>query len=142
VGKDAPDAGSRGATFLRPLRRAIANGEVPAGTLRNTRAGQILAVTLIPAFDRTTRNKGLLGRRSLEKGSAMILAPCSSVHTVFMKFAIDIIFVARDGRVVKICERCRPWRLALGLGAFAVVELPAGAVEPSGTRVGDRLEIS
>ena len=102
--------------------------------LRNARAGQIVAVTLIPAFDRSTRNKGLLGRRSLEQGSAMILAPCSSVHTFFMKFPIDIIFVARDGRVVKMCERCHPWRLALGPGAFAVIELPAGAVEPSGTQ--------
>jgi uncharacterized membrane protein (UPF0127 family) len=110
--------------------------------LRNARAGQIVAATLIPAFDRSTRNKGLLGRQSLERGSAMILAPCSSVHTFFMKFPIDIIFVARDGRVVKICERRRPWRLALGLGAFAVVELPAGALEASGTRVGDRLEIT
>jgi uncharacterized membrane protein (UPF0127 family) len=110
--------------------------------LRNVRAGEILAVTLIPAFARATRNKGLLGRHSLEPGSAMILAPCSSVHTFFMKFAIDIVFVARDGRVVKIRERCRPWRLALGLGAFAVIELAAGAVAPSGTRVGDRLEIT
>ena len=136
----APDR--RGSTFLGPFRRAIAHDGAPAWMLRNARAGQIVAVTLIPAFDRSTRNKGLLGRHSLEQGSAMILAPCSSVHTFFMKFPIDIIFVARDGRVVKMCERCRPWRLALGPGAFAVIELPAGAVEPSGTRVGDRLEIS
>ena len=83
--------------------------------LRNARAGQIVAVTLIPAFDRSARNKGLLGRHSLEKGSAMILAPCSSVHTFFMKFPIDIIFVARDGRVVKIVSAVvhGGWRWAL-----------------------------
>ena len=71
----------------------------------------------------------------------MILAPCSSVHTFFMKFPIDIIFVARDGRVLKIRARCGPWRLAFGLGAFAVIELAAGAVDASQTTVGDRLTI-
>jgi len=142
VGNAATAPASRGSTFLGPLRRAIACEGAPAQMLRNARDGRIVAVTLIPAFDRSARNKGLLGRRSLEEGSAMILAPCSSVHTFFMKFPIDILFVARDGRVVKMCERCRPWRLALRPGAFAVIELPAGALEPSGTRVGDRLEIS
>jgi len=142
VRKDAPAADSRGASFLGPFRRAIAHDRASAWMLRNARAGQIIAETLIPAFERSARNKGLLGRQSLEQGSAMILAPCSSVHTFFMKFPIDIVFVARDGRVVKVCERRRPWRLALGPGAFAVVELPAGALEASGTRVGDRLEIS
>jgi uncharacterized protein len=110
--------------------------------LRHASSGQLVASTLIAAFDRATRNKGLLGRHALAPGSAMILAPCSSVHTFFMKFPIDIVFVARDGRVVKIRSRCGPWRLAFGVGAFAVIELPAGAVEASGTRVGDRLTIS
>jgi len=142
VRKDAPAADSRGASFLGPFRRAIAHDGASAWMLRNARAGQIIAETLIPAFERSARNKGLLGRQSLEQGSAMILAPCSSVHTFFMKFPIDIVFVARDGRVVKVCERRGPWRLAIGAGAFAVVELPAGALEQSGTRVGDRLEIA
>ena len=137
-----PAPNRAGSTFLGAFRRAFAHDGAAGWILRNQRAGQIVAATLIPAFDRETRNKGLLGRHSLEQGSAMILAPCSSVHTLFMRFPIDIIFVARDGRVVKMCERCRPWRLALGPGAFAVVELPAGALEQSGTRVGDRLEIS
>jgi len=109
-------------------------------TLRRASDGQLVASALIPAFDRATRNRGLLGRHSLESGSAMILAPCSSVHTFFMKFAIDIIFVARDGRVVKVRSRCGPWRLALGVGAFAVIELPSGGA--SGMRVGDRLMVA
>ena len=139
--KDAPAADSGGASFLGPFRRAIAHDGGSAWMLRNARDGQIIAVTLIPAFARATRNKGLLGRHSLEQGSAMILAPCSSVHTFFMKFPIDIIFVARDGRVLKIRSRCGPWRLAFGVGAFAVIELAAGAVDASRTRVGDRLTI-
>jgi uncharacterized membrane protein (UPF0127 family) len=109
--------------------------------LRHASSGRLVASTLIAAFDRATRNKGLLGRHALAPGSAMILAPCSSVHTFFMKFPIDIVFVARDGRVLKIRSQCGPWRLAFGVGAFAVIELPAGAAEASETRVGDHLTI-
>ena len=127
-----------GPSFLRAITHNI---EQP-WTLRNATSGRIVASSVIPAFDRATRNKGLLGRRSLEPGSAMILAPCSSVHTFFMKFPIDIVFVARDGRVLKVRARCGGWRLAFGAGAFAVIELPQGAVEATGTKVGDRLEIA
>src|SRR5215210_2627205 len=125
-------------SFLREIVRDAAR----PWTLRNTSGGQIVATTVIPAFDRATRNKGLLGRWSLEPGSAMILAPCSSVHTFFMKFPIDIVFVARDGHVLKVRPRCGAWRLALGIGAFAAIELPSGTVEMTGTRVGDCLELA
>ena len=110
-------------------------------SLRRAADGQLFAVTLIPAFDRKTRNKGLLGRGSLEPGTAIILAPCSGVHTFFMKFAIDIAFIDRDGWVLKVRHRCQPWRLSLGVGAFAVIELPAGALHVSGMNIGDRLEV-
>jgi len=129
--------GAANPSFLRAITQDPARG----WTLRRASDGQLVARTLIPAFDRATRNKGLLGRHALEPGSAMILAPCSSVHTFFMKFPIDIVFVARDGRVLKLRLRCGPWRLALRLGAFAVIELPSGGVEASGTRVGDRLTV-
>jgi uncharacterized membrane protein (UPF0127 family) len=125
-------------SFLREIVRDAAR----PWTLRNASGGQIVATTVIPAFDRATRNKGLLGRSSLEPGSAMILAPCSSVHTFFMKFPIDIVFASREGRVLKVRPRCGGWRLAIGVGSFAVIELPQGALEATGTKVGDRLEIA
>ncbi|MQA28850.1 MAG: DUF192 domain-containing protein [Luteitalea sp.] len=124
-------------SFLRGISQDAAH----RWTLRRASGGQVVAGSVIPAFDRVTRNKGLLGRRSLEPGSAMVLAPCNSVHTFFMKFPIDIVFVSRDGRVLKIRPRCGAWRLAFGAGAFAVIELPSGAAEASGVGVGDRLEI-
>jgi uncharacterized membrane protein (UPF0127 family) len=101
----------------------------------------VLAARLEPAFDSATRNKGLLGRAGLEPGGGLVIAPCSSVHTFFMRFPIDVLFAARDGRVVKIRHAVRPWRLALALGAFCVIELPAGTAARCETRPGDRLEI-
>jgi uncharacterized membrane protein (UPF0127 family) len=100
----------------------------------------LLASTLEPAFDSKSRNKGLLGRGHLEAGSALIIAPCSSIHMFFMKFPIDVIFAARDGRILKI-RQVRPWRIALKRGAFTAIELPAGAAALADTRQGDRLEI-
>lgn len=70
----------------------------------------------------------------------MVIAPCSAVHTFFMRFAIDVLFVARDGRALKIYVALPPWRLAFGFGAFAVIELAAGALELSDTRVGDIIQ--
>jgi uncharacterized membrane protein (UPF0127 family) len=130
-------AGAKEPSFLRAMKRDLAQ----SWTLRGVARGQLVASTVIPAIDRATRNKGLLGRHSFAPGSAMILAPCSSVHTFFMKFPIDILFVSRDGRVLKVVPRCGAWRLAFGPGAFAAIELPAGAAETTGTSVGDFLEL-
>ena len=123
-------------SFLDPLL-----GASPAPlVLRNRRNGQLLASTLEPAFDSKSRNKGLLGRDHIEAGSALIIAPCSSIHMFFMKFPIDVIFAAKDGRILKI-RQVRPWRIAMKPGAFTAIELPAGAAALADTRPGDRLEI-
>ena len=109
--------------------------------LRHASSGQLVASTLIAAFDRATRNKGLLGRHELAPGSAMILAPCSSVHTFFMKFIIDVVFVDRNGSVLKGVADLKPWRIAARPGAYAVIELNAGAIRRSELKVGDRLSV-
>jgi uncharacterized membrane protein (UPF0127 family) len=97
----------------------------------------VLAVEIEPAFDSKSRNRGLLGRARLDEGSALILAPCSSIHTFFMRFAIDVLFVRKDGRVVKMYSALPAWRIAFALGAFAAIELPAGRAAASDTRSGD-----
>jgi uncharacterized membrane protein (UPF0127 family) len=101
----------------------------------------VVAVDLIGAFDSAARNKGLLQRESLPEGSALVIAPCSAVHTFFMKFPIDIAFVAKDGRVLKVRTAMPAWRMTGSLRAFGVIELAAGSFARSETRVGDRLEI-
>ena len=72
----------------------------------------------------------------------MIIAPTNAVHTCFMRFAIDLLFVTRDGRVVKTRRAVRPWRAAAAWSAYAVIELPAGTVAASRTVAGDRLLIT
>jgi uncharacterized membrane protein (UPF0127 family) len=71
----------------------------------------------------------------------MIIAPSNAVHTFFMKFPIDLAFVGRDGRVRKVREVVRPWRMAAALRAYAVIELPAGVLRSTDTVVGDTLVI-
>ncbi len=94
--------------FLRPL---LARHPV-AQALVNERTGSVVAETLETAFDSGTRRRGLLGRDDLAAGTALVLAPCNAVHTVRMRFPIDVVFVARDGRVTKIVRAAR--RLARG----------------------------
>lgn len=122
-------------SFLNPLLRSAATRHV----LENARTGRVVAAQLLTAFDSASRRRGLLGRDALAPGSALIIAPSNAVHTFFMRFAIDILFVRRDGRVIKVRSAVRPSRLVASLRAFAVIELPAGALEQSGTMRGDTL---
>ena len=124
-------------SFLSPLLRSASSPHA----LTNTRHGRIVARTLLTAFDSKSRKKGLLGRDSLPEGTALIIAPCQGIHTFSMRFAIDVAFVAKDGRVLKVRQAVPPRRIAVALRAFAVIELPAGALGASDTRPGDRLQI-
>lgn len=101
----------------------------------------MLASRVEPAVDSPARRRGLLGRASLPAGDALILAPCNSVHTCFMRFPIDVVFVARDGRIISMSRAVTPWRIRFALRAFAVIELPAGTLEGYDTRVNDILHL-
>ena len=109
--------------------------------LSNRRTGRVLACNLECAFDSQTRRKGLLGRDALAEGSALIIAPCNSIHTFFMRFPIDVAFVDRRGTVLRVGRAIPSWRLSASWRAFAVVEMPAGALEASGTDAGDQLAV-
>ncbi|PJM89118.1 hypothetical protein CV044_11450 [Achromobacter ruhlandii] len=75
------------------------------------------------------RLRGLLGRPPPGPRSGILLAPCRAVHTFGMRYAIDVAFVSRDGCVLKVCRALPPRRIASCLGAVAVVEVRAGAVD-------------
>jgi hypothetical protein len=122
-------------TFLSPLLHGSAAGF----RLQNARTSHIVADHLETAFDSASRNTGLLRHRSFPSGRAMIIAPTSAIHTFFMRFPIDLAFVAKDGLIVKTRSRLRPWRISTAFGAYAVIELPAGALAQSGTVRGDQL---
>jgi uncharacterized protein len=107
--------------------------------IRLESTGQAIATHVETAFDSTARRRGLLGRATLEDNFALIIAPCSAIHTLFMRFAIDAVFVDRSGRVVKACPALPPWRIGFGLGAYATIELSAGTIARFNISRDDRL---
>ena len=88
-----------------------------------------------------TRMRGLLGRDGLEPGAALVIAPCNSIHMFFMRFAIDVVYVDRAGRVRKIVRALRPWRISAAMSAYAVIELGAGSLDGRDIERGDRLYV-
>jgi uncharacterized membrane protein (UPF0127 family) len=86
-----------------------------------------------------SRTVGLIGRRGLPAGEGLLLSPTPGIHTAFMRFPIDALFLDRDLRVLDVVERLRPWRMVSRHRARAVLELPAGESARRGVRIGDRL---
>lgn len=110
--------------------------------LMNDRTGDVVASAVELADTRETRRRGLLGRESLDASSALILLPCFSVHTAFMKFPIDVVFIDREGVVVRVVKNLTPWRMAGAWRAHAVVELAGGSLRAHEVRRGDRLYLA
>jgi uncharacterized protein len=107
--------------------------------LVNERTHEPIATAVELAFTRATRRRGLLGRDGLDPAAALMLTPCLAVHTAFMRFPIDILFLDRDGFAVKLVSDLAPWRLAGSVSAHSVVELAAGSLRRHDVAVGDRL---
>jgi uncharacterized protein len=101
--------------------------------------GEVVCDACLLADTVPTRMRGLMGRRALEPGSGLLLRPAPSVHTFFMRFAIDVAFLDREGRVLKVVPELRPWRVAGCRGARQVLELAAGEAGRRGVGPGDRL---
>jgi uncharacterized membrane protein (UPF0127 family) len=110
--------------------------------LVNGRTDAVVAAHVEVAATRRARRQGLLGRASLDSASAMLITPCCAVHTVRMRFPIDVAFVDRHGRAVRLVHALKPWRIAAAFGAHAVVELAAGRLAACSVREGDRLYLS
>jgi uncharacterized protein len=85
------------------------------------------------------RLRGLLGRAGLEPGEGLMIPRTSSIHMFFMRFPIDAVFLDKELRVRRIAAGLAPWRVAWKRGCKSVLELPAGAAEQAGLRVGSRL---
>ena len=113
-------------------------GDAPLA-LMDERTDTVVAEVVELAVTRRSRRDGLLGRDSLAASGGMVLAPCFSIHTAFMRFPIDVAFVSRGGTVVKMVHELRAWRVAASLRAYAVVELPAGTLRRRDVATGDRL---
>ena len=133
----APVAPANGRPFVRALARSTAGAMI-----LNESTGVPLATTVEAAFDSASRKKGLLGRDGLARRHAIVIAPTNGIHTFFMRFAIDVVFAAKDGTVVSVRKSLRPWRIAIAPRAYCAIELAAGAIDRESIAVGDQLIVT
>jgi len=120
-------------------------GTAPPGTsyqILVTRTHEVLARSARLAASLIERMVGLLAHRGLEPGEGLILPSCRSIHTWFMRFPIDAVFVDRSWRVVALQRAMGPWRISpLIWKAWAVIEVSSGTIERLRLQVGDQLAL-
>ena len=110
-------------------------------TLRNERTGDLIVSHLMVANTFIRRFRGLQVKRCLDGGSGLLLVPCGSIHTFWMRFPIDVLFLSSGGQVEEIKQEVRPWRCVIsGKKPHAVLEVASGA-SSNHIQVGDELRL-
>ena len=110
--------------------------------VRNQTRGTVLGEAVELADTSAKRRTGLLKHERLEPGAGLWIVPCESVHTFFMRFAIDLVYLDRKHQVKKVRSAVGPWRVSACFLAHSVIELPAGTVSATRTEPGDAVEIT
>jgi len=109
--------------------------------LINKTNGNTLAENIKVADNPLTRMKGLLGRKRFKKGEGLHIIPCNNIHSFFMKFEFDAIFIDKKNKIKYLAENIPPWTWAkFCFFAYSVIELPAGTIKETGTQIDDELE--
>ncbi|MBO9325999.1 MAG: DUF192 domain-containing protein [Roseiflexus sp.] len=114
-------------------------------TIENLTRGTVIADRVEVARSFLARGRGLMGRAELPAGYGLILVPESSIHMLFMRIPLDVLFVDRQHRVISMREALPPWHPFAGVApwrGYYVVELPVGTIHSSCTRVGDQLRVT
>ncbi len=111
--------------------------------IKNLTRGTVVATDERWATTVRDRTRGLLDSDDLAAGEALVISPCTSIHMVGMRFPIDVLFVKKDGTVVRAIEHMKPGLrfTRIYFTARHCVELPVGAIAASGTQQGDRLDL-
>ena len=109
--------------------------------VRNHTRGTVLGDRVDVADTSQKRRTGLLKFERLEPGQGLWIVPCESVHSFFMKFPIDLVYLDRNKTVRRVRKAMAPWRISVCLTAHSILELPAGTIERSRTEPGDQLEL-
>ncbi len=113
----------------------------------NVTRGSVLCARVEEASGSLARGKGLMGRAALEPGAGLLigagpLIAMMWIHTLFMRFPLDLVFLNRKGRIVRIMSGVKPWRVTAPVfGACCVLELEAGAAQRTSSRVGDEVRL-
>ena len=111
----------------------------------NRTRGVLLAQNVRIANTHWTRLRGLMGatQSTFSSGQALWIVPCHGVHTMAMRFPLDLLYLDHYSTVIHVEEAVKPWRFAaVKLRAASVLELPAGTIRSSGTKRGDKIEIA
>ncbi|MDA3895033.1 MAG: DUF192 domain-containing protein [Desulfobacteraceae bacterium] len=107
----------------------------------NLMTDQVIACPVYRANSFFQRMQGLLGRSAMKDGEGLYISKCHSIHTFFMKFSIDIIFIDKEFRVKKVITCLKPFRLAFGsFGTAGTLELPSRSINKNPCRPGDQLD--
>ncbi len=109
--------------------------------VQNRTKAVLLGDAIDVADTSSKRRTGLLKHAGLAKGQGIWIVPCEAVHTFGMKFSIDVLFLNKKRKVLKIRENMGRWGIAICLSARSVLELPAGTIAATGTQPGDELEL-
>lgn len=116
--------------YLRPAR------------IFNLTQNTLLAKKVILADTPLKRITGLLGKTGLKEKEALVILPCKQVHTFFMRFSIDILFLDKENKVISALSNFKPYRITpLYFSALSAIELPAGTIESSCTVFGDEISL-
>ncbi|AKU91824.1 DUF192 domain-containing protein [Vulgatibacter incomptus] len=108
----------------------------------NETRGTALALRARRASSVSSRLRGLLGEASFEPGDGLHIVPCNSIHTFFMRFPIDVLFLDAHGKAIRALQDIPPWRATrIHLAARTVLELPAGTLRSTGTLAGDSIAL-
>ena len=108
--------------------------------VRNITRDSLVGERVEVAGSNVKRSRGLLGRKDLPRGEGMWIIPCEAIHTFFMQFPIDLIYLDKKLRVKKVRSSVKAWRISACLSAHSVLELPAGTIQYTQTQRGDLLE--
>lgn len=110
--------------------------------VKNTDRNSVVATCAGIADTSQKRRTGLLKHANLAAGEGLWIVPCEAVHTFGMKFPIDVLYLSKQKKVLKIRDNMKKSRMSICLRAHSVLELPAGRAAETGTAVGDQLEFT
>lgn len=104
------------------------------GSIYKKESGELLVPKVWKVAGIFERMRGLIARQPLKKGEGFLLSPCSSVHTFGMKYALDLVFISKEGKISKLVHSLPPRRLAFSSGAFMTLELLSGSAKELGLK--------
>jgi uncharacterized membrane protein (UPF0127 family) len=108
----------------------------------NSKNNEILGDKIVYANTTYKRFIGLMGKKELNKGEGVFLTPCNSIHMMFMKLPLDIIFLDRKNKIIHITENIKPWKISrIVFMAQSVLEIPVGTILNTDSKIGDTLSI-